>query len=267
MNRTRLPRPGAPSSIVVTVARAAETAGGFNRSLALPAKWATWLTLDDATQLVDQVALANSRASARDLIPSSTCVWRGAGSAPDRVDLLLLSSRGCRVNNTRTIEPEAPSRPAGGASRRSRWPARGCRQCTRDPLREACTGSGAKRVEDARFARPPCEWVGALVYEPRLVVSRTPHVTRSGPQNVGTTRYVLTMGRRPPRSARRWPLRDTRASVTRPAKGEILVKVEVPSVRSTEPSTRGWRVRTRARFPSSTSVTRWSSVPGRSCRP
>jgi hypothetical protein len=79
-----------------------------------------------------------------------------------------------------------------------------------------------------------------LVVEPRLVVSRTPWVTHSGPQNVGTTRYVLTMGQRPPRSARRCPLRDTRASVTRPAKGEILVKVEVPSVRSTAPSTRGW---------------------------
>lgn len=227
-----------------------------------------WLTLGDATQLVDQVALANSRVSARDLIPSSTCVWRGAGSAPDRVDLLLLSSRGCRANNTRTQNRE----PLHG--RREVHPAEVGGQlevadsARRSSLaRGACTGSGANRVEDARKNAPACEWVGDLVFEPRLVVSRTPRVTRSGPQNVGTTRYVLTMGRRPPRSARRCPLRDTRASVTRPAKGEILVKVEVPSVRSTEPSTRGWRVRTRARFPSSTSVTRWPSVPWRSCRP
>jgi len=72
-----------------------------------------------------------------------------------------------------------------------------------------------------------------------------------------------SMGRRSPRSIRGRPLRDARTSVTRPAKGEILVKIEVPSVRSTEPPTRGWRVKTRARFPSSTSVTWWSSVPRR----
>jgi len=53
------------------------------------------------------------------------------------------------------------------------------------------------------------------------------------------------------------------ASVTRPAKGEILVKIEVSSVRSTMAPTRGCSVKTRARFPSSTSFTWWSSVPRR----
>jgi hypothetical protein len=161
---------------------------------------------------------------------------RGTGSAPDRDDLLLLSSRGCRVNNARTQNRE----PLHG--RREVHPAEVGGQLEvassayRAPCGFVCTGSGANRVEDARVHTRTC----GLVIEPRLVVSRTPWVTHSGPQNVGTTRYVLTMGRRPPRSARRCPLRDTRASVTRPAKGEILVKVEVPSVRSTAPSTRGW---------------------------
>lgn len=59
--------------------------------------------------------------------------------------------------------------------------------------------------------------------EPRLVVSRTPPCHPAGAQRVGTTRYVLTMGRRPARSAAGRPLRSAAASVTRPAKGEILV--------------------------------------------
>jgi hypothetical protein len=41
---------------------------------------------------------------ARDLIPS----LREAGSAPDRVALLLLSSRECRVNNTRSHRTGSP---------------------------------------------------------------------------------------------------------------------------------------------------------------
>jgi hypothetical protein len=69
--------------------------------------------------------------------------------------------------------------------------------------------------------------------EPRLVVSRTPQCHPPGAQRVGTTRYVLTMGRRPARSARGATLRCAAASVTRPAKGEILVQIEVPSIRPT----------------------------------
>jgi hypothetical protein len=42
------------------------------------------------------------------------------------------------------------------------------------------------------------------------------------------------MGRRPARSARGAALRRAAASVTRPAKGEILVQIEVPSVRPTD---------------------------------
>lgn len=211
---------------------------------------------------VDQVALANSRVSARDLIPSSTSF--GGEPARRRIALTFCCFRlGDAAPTTRDTEPRAPSRPTGGASRRSRWPARGCRQCTKPTLAGGCMhrfGSESSRgCEGCARLRRACDFAG----EPRLAVSRTPRVTQSCPQSVGTTRYVRAMGRRPPRSARRRPLRDTRASVTRPAKGEILVKIEVPSVRSTEPSTRGWRVRTRARFPSSTSVTRWSSVPRR----
>lgn len=65
--------------------------------------------VDDATQHLDQVALVHSRIPTRDLIPSSHCFvgfGRGAGSAPDRVDLLLLSSPGCRGNNARTQNGE-----------------------------------------------------------------------------------------------------------------------------------------------------------------
>jgi hypothetical protein len=42
------------------------------------------------------------------------------------------------------------------------------------------------------------------------------------------------MGRRPARSARGATLRCAAASVTRPAKGEILVQIEVPSIRPTD---------------------------------
>lgn len=64
-------------------------------------------------------------------------------------------------------------------------------------------------------------------------------VTQPGAHRVGTTRYVLTMGRRSPRSARRAPYGVLGASVTHPAKGEILVKIEVPFIRSTKSPTRG----------------------------
>jgi hypothetical protein len=45
---------------------------------------------------------------------------------------------------------------------------------------------------------------------------------------------VLTRGRRPARSARGATLRCAAALVTRPAKGEILVLIEVSSVRPTD---------------------------------
>jgi hypothetical protein len=90
-------------------------------------------------------------------------------------------------------------------------------------------GRERKRVEDVESCTRTCRSIG----EPRLVVSRTPQCHPSGPHRVGTTRYVLAMGRRPARSARGASLRSAAASVTRPAKGEILVQIEVPSIRPT----------------------------------
>jgi hypothetical protein len=99
------------------------------------------------------------------------------------------------------------------------------------PLRAeiARAGREQKRVEDVVDRTRTWMTIG----EPRLVVSRTPHCHPPGPHRVGTTRYVLTMGRRPTRSARGATLRCAAASVTRPAKGEILVEIEVSSIRPT----------------------------------
>jgi hypothetical protein len=179
----------------------------------------------------DQVALANSRCPRTRSIPS----LRGAGSAPDRVALLPLSSRGCRANNARTQNREPlHSRREVHPSEVGGW--RDRVQATHySCLTSCCAQVGSERVEDANVAHANVRHC----VEPQLVVSRTPHCHPPGPHRVGTTRYVRAMGRRPSRSATRRSLRNAGASVTHPAKGEILVEIEVPSVRSTMSPTRG----------------------------
>lgn len=136
-----------------------------------------------------------------------------------------------RPGGADSSEPRAPSHAERGASLRSRWPARGCERHALHSLARASrasVGSGCEsRMRVVRTRR--CAPGG----EPRLVVSRTPHRHPPGPQCVGTTRYVLTVGRRATRSARGAALRRAASSVTRPAKDEILVQLEVPSIRPT----------------------------------
>lgn len=84
--------------------------------------------------------------------------------------------------------------------------------------------------------------------EPRLIVSRTPHVAASSPEvrrnNVlprALSRIAGAAGRsrcsrRPARSAPTRALRRAAASVTRPAKGETLAWIEVSSIRLDETS-------------------------------
>jgi hypothetical protein len=196
VNRTQLPRPEAPSSFA------------HRRSL--------WRMRGRCNTTHDQVALANSRVFARD---RRLCVIRiaGAASAPDHAALLPAFD----PEELNGSLPSAPSQPQGGASLRSRWPSSRVRTDARWLSCESVTRAGRerKRVEDAAGRTRTC----AVGGEPRLVVSRTPPCHPAGPQRVGTTRYVLTMGRRPARSAAGRALRCAAASVTRPAKGEILV--------------------------------------------
>jgi hypothetical protein len=159
----------------------------------------------------DQVALANSRVFARD---RRLCVIRiaGAASAPDHAALLPAFD----PEELNGSLPSAPSQPQGGASLRSRWPSSRVRTDTRYPLREsrAPVGSGSEsRMWSSRTRT--CAAIG----EPRLVVSRTPHCRPPGPHRVGTTRYVLTMDRRPARSVRDMLLTDHCALGNPPREG------------------------------------------------
>lgn len=111
----------------------------------------------------------------------------------------------------------------------------GSKQRTDSCLTSCYAQVGSERVEDADGTHANVRHC----VEPRLVVSRTPRCHPPGPHRVGTTRYVRAMGRRSSRSTARRSLRNDGVSVTHPAKGEILVEIEVPSVRSTVSPTRG----------------------------
>jgi hypothetical protein len=77
-------------------------------------------------------------------------------------------------------------------------------------------------------------------FEPRLVVSRTPHGHRTGPARRRNTSYVRSVGRSDPHVRLcSTPCGVLTASVTRPAKSEILVGIEVSSVRPNVRSVRG----------------------------
>lgn len=136
MNLAQLPRPGAPSSVVP--ARLLESPP---RTGGPPiARW----RLDDATRhwiRSHSPTLGSSRVI---YAPPSHSKLVVLGSAPDHAALL----HAFVPEERNSSEPRAPSHATGGASRRSRWPARGCERTRAALLREGSTrrsGADASR--------------------------------------------------------------------------------------------------------------------------
>lgn len=176
------------------------------------------------------------------------------GSAPDHAALL----HAFVPEERNSSEPRAPSHTRRGAISPQSVASSRVRADTHSALlrelRARRSGVDASRGCGLSHAnvRP--------VVEPRLVASRTPHGHPPGSHSVGTTRYVRSMGRRATRSARGATLRRAASSVTRPAKGEILVELEVPSVHPTESHAWDTSDDVRCEVALVAAVTRWLSV-------